>query len=185
MESILSMRAEASEWLALRKQVNQWEKAWPTSEAQERRILEAIRKGRTWMFHAVRGHPCATVTLCDEDGAGFWRRTVDDEPAVYVHRLIVRREFHGRALGARILDWAAERGSRRGMKWMRIDIWRGNPGLEEYYVRQGFAKAGDIPQRVLDELGMPDYPSTVLMQRAVRCRSGPRVSAYGGCAGSR
>ncbi|GIH99051.1 hypothetical protein Pta02_10600 [Planobispora takensis] len=164
---ILSLRAEAARWLAEDKRITQWEKAWPTLEAQRRRILEAIREGRTWMLRAP-SKPLATITLCDEDCYGFWRGSLRESPpegdrAVYIHRLIVSRRHRG--LGARIIDWAAERGRERGARWLRLDIWRDNPGLEAYYRSQGFTKAADIPEDVLDELGLTGYPSTVLMHR--------------------
>ncbi|GIH91557.1 GNAT family N-acetyltransferase [Planobispora siamensis] len=173
-EVVVALRREASEWLAV-EGIGQWEKPWPSEAEQNARIDAAIARGGTWMF-CEGGVTGATVTFFGEDRGGFWEPTlrrsgtgtaVASAPALYLQRMIVGAAWRGRKVGARILDWASECGRRSGAEFLRVDIWRGNDGLEAYYSRQGFTRAGVIPDDVLRDLGFPEYPSTVLMQRGI------------------
>lgn len=44
---ILTLRTEASDWLAKRGN-DQWAVAWPNPEEQNQRILASIERGETW-----------------------------------------------------------------------------------------------------------------------------------------
>ena len=63
---------------------------------------------------------------------------------MYVRRLVVRRDYAGRGLGAALLDWAGLTARRQaGAQWIRVDVWRSNKELHAYYERQGFTSCGD------------------------------------------
>lgn len=91
---ILAMRAEASEWLAKRG-VEQWAVAWPNPEAQSERILSSIRAGETWMIRTDDGETAGTVALDSFSDPQLWTPAEQAEPAMYLHRLIVRRKYAG------------------------------------------------------------------------------------------
>ncbi|HEX6500175.1 MAG TPA: GNAT family N-acetyltransferase [Micromonosporaceae bacterium] len=150
---IIAMREEASQWLAERG-IDQWREPWPNAEAQAERIAASIKAGETWMVRGD-GAIAATVALDEYADPKLWTLAEQHEPALYLHRLIVRRPWSG--LGGRILDWACSRAHALCKEWVRIDVWTHNKSLHEYYMRHGFHHV-----RTLD---LADYPSGALFQR--------------------
>ncbi|GAB2664444.1 GNAT family N-acetyltransferase [Kribbella swartbergensis] len=151
---ILAMRTEASQWLAKRG-IDQWAVAWPNPEAQSERILSSIRAGETWMIRTNNGDTAATVALDSFSDPQLWTPEEQAEPAMYLHRLIVRRKYAG--LGDDVIDWACDRAGQLGNRWVRIDVWTDNIGLHRYYENRGFKHV-----RTLD---LAHYPSGALFQR--------------------
>lgn len=64
--------------------------------------------------------------------------TYDPKSALYVHRLSVTGDAYGTSLGAATRVWAADQAARARKTWLRLDGWRTNTGLHNYYRRQGF-----------------------------------------------
>jgi GNAT superfamily N-acetyltransferase len=154
LPTVLAMREEASQWLAERG-VDQWREPWPTEEAQEARILASIRAGETWMVRDTDGATAATVALDEYADPRLWDPVERQQPALYLHRLIVRRGWAG--LGVQVLDWAAQRAARLNKAWVRIDVWTHNHALHRYYLAHGFDH--------VRTLNLADYPSGALFQR--------------------
>jgi GNAT superfamily N-acetyltransferase len=157
LDTILAMRAEASTWLAT-KGIDQWRSAWPTQEAMTARITASIAAGETWMVRDDDGTVAATVALDDYADPHLWTPDECSEPALYLHRLIVRRSHAG--LGRIILDWASCAAAELACHWLRIDVWTDNLALQHYYTRNGFQHV-----RTDDH---DDYPSGALFQRPAR-----------------
>lgn len=86
----------------------------------------------------VSGDPVATITVSPDVDPDFWSLADARETALYVNRMLVRRAWSGTSLGGRMLDWASRRGERQGKQWLRLDAWRSNKGLQDYYLAQGF-----------------------------------------------
>jgi GNAT superfamily N-acetyltransferase len=107
----------------------------------------------------------ATITAEPEDYPSWpdeWQR----EPAVYVRRLVVSREYAGQRLGASLLDWAGLTALREyGAHWIRVDAWLTNKKLHAYYERQGFVSCGLSND--------PDYPSGALFQKSTQSLQEP------------
>jgi GNAT superfamily N-acetyltransferase len=151
---LLAMRTEASQWLRERG-VEQWRDPWPTQEAMVARIAASIRAGQTWVVRDRPGETiAATVALDTFADPRLWTPREQRQPALYLHRLIVRRQWRG--LGTRILDWICAKAAHLGKAWVRIDVWTDNEPLHRYYRRHGFQHV-----RTLD---LTDYPSSALFQ---------------------
>jgi hypothetical protein len=150
---ILAMRKEASDWLA-KQGIDQWAAAWPTAEAQSERILSSIRAGETWMVRDDEGATAATLALDTFSDPKLWTPEEQQQPSMYLHRLIVRRKYSG--LGTDVIEWACKRAGELGNDWVRIDVWTDNIGLHRYEQR-GF--------RHVRTLDLSDYPSGALFQR--------------------
>jgi GNAT superfamily N-acetyltransferase len=73
----------------------------------------------------------------------------DDLPgdAVYVHGLMVRTPFTGKAIGQALLRWAEQRGAAAGKPLLRLDCMASNHALRAYYKRLGFTYRGDATER--------------------------------------
>jgi hypothetical protein len=161
---ILTLRTEASEWLA-RRGIDQWAVAWPNPEEQNCRILASIEAGETWMVRDENEATMATLALDTFSDPRLWTPEEQADPAMYMHRLIIRRKHA--VLGTEIMDWACRGAHRLGLHWLRIDVWTDDTGLHDYYLRNGFKHV-----RTLD---LADYPSGALFQRP--CDVDPRVGA--------
>jgi len=158
--AVSGLREEARQWLRTRS-TDQWAKPWPSEDAREKRILAAIRAGRTWI--AWDGIiPAATITA-SPNHHGIWPEENRRDPAVYIRRLVVsrNRKYAGHGLGAQLLDWAGLRASREyGARWVRADVWTTNTKLHDYYRDQRFEFCGFCEW-------IADYPSAALFQKPV------------------
>jgi GNAT superfamily N-acetyltransferase len=149
--TVTGLWAEAATWLASRG-IDQWQ--YPPHVD---RIERSIAAGECWL--AVDGDPVGTITVDGHADPDFW--TADDQPdaALYAHRMVVTREAAGAGLGAFMLDHATRLAAAAGKRWLRLDAWRGNTGLRDYYLSQGFELV-----RVVEA---PGRRSGVLFQRPV------------------
>jgi GNAT superfamily N-acetyltransferase len=147
LEAVLGLIEEARGWLWT-KGTDQWAKPWPNEEARDARVFKGLQGGKT---------PGNKSDLA--------------ERAVFMHRLVTARKYAGLGLGAQLTDWAGLRGQRLyGAKWIRIDVWRTNRQLHEYYQRKGFEACGFCAD--------PEYPSSALFQKPVATISAASVPVF-------
>ncbi|MDL5202343.1 GNAT family N-acetyltransferase [Streptomyces sp. ALI-76-A] len=152
VSKLLAFREEAAAWLS-RLGTDQWRRPYPADK-----LLETIKAGTVFMV--VDGDATvATITLTRDAEAGLWTEQELAEPSLFINKLTVARTHAGANVGGRLLDWAGDRAYRAGAKWLRLDAWTTNEGLQAYYLRQGF-----------------EHVRTVLEGAAVN--GGPRVSGW-------
>lgn len=138
---IVLLMEEAAEWLRRDKGTDQWATPWPNRAGRDSRILASLCEGKTWIGWDD-GNPAATI-MADPDEDPYWPDDLRREPAVYVHRLVVRRRYSGVGLGGALLDWAGRTARRdHGAQWIRVSAWTTNAGLHGYYRSQGFRPCG-------------------------------------------
>ena len=113
---------------------------WPDPFAAER-LMEAIDRGATYLV-VDRGRAVATVTLDVIPDQEFWSPRECREPALYVRKLAIDRAYRG--LGSRLLNWAGTQAYDRKLGLLRLDAWKTNEGLRDYYIGQGFEFVGKI-----------------------------------------
>jgi GNAT superfamily N-acetyltransferase len=158
---------QASVWLRASKDTDQWATPWPDRAGHRDRIANDLLKGKTWLVWDGTT-AAATITIdtdepLDGNEQPVWPASKRREPALYVRRVIVNRNYAGRGLGAALFDWAAHVAKRdHGARLLRIDVWTTNVELHAYYERLGFARC---PGRDPRELG--NYPSQALFEREV------------------
>jgi predicted N-acetyltransferase YhbS len=156
---ILTLIDAAAKWLST-KGTDQWAPPWPDERTRNARILDDLRKGKTWL--AEDGATVAATITLDPADNGIWPAERRREPAVYLRRLIVDRRYGGLKVGAKLLDWASDTAERRHhARWVRIDVWTTNSDLHEYYRGQDFTDAG-----LRDLADDPAYPSRALFERS-------------------
>lgn len=166
--AVMGLLAEATRWLHEVKELDQWQGPTDRREALVRRDV-GVRA--VWVVRHL-GHVVATLTVDHLADADFWRSTDRVRSALYVHRMAVAREaYAGIGLGASMLDWAAERVVRSGRRHLRLDAWRTNQALHDYYQRLGF-------EMLRDDL-VEGRGSGALFERpaSVRMRTGPPLVA--------
>lgn len=67
----------------------------------------------------------------------IWR-DLDQDDAIYLHRIVVNPEFKGRKLFGTILEWAIDHVRKKGLGFIRMDTWAANPTIINYYRSFGF-----------------------------------------------
>ncbi|WP_395109380.1 GNAT family N-acetyltransferase [Actinomadura sp. SCN-SB] len=160
LPSVLGLIENAAAWLRT-KGTTQWQHPWPDREERDRRVHDSLSAGETWLLWDG-STPMATITLTPEPDDLLWTAQEREEPALYLHRLVVHRKHAGLGIGAHLLDWAGVRARRRHLaRWIRIDVWADNHALHRYYRKQGF-------RLVRQSAGIPGYPAGALFQKDVR-----------------
>ncbi|MFF5314335.1 GNAT family N-acetyltransferase [Streptomyces massasporeus] len=152
LDQLLAFREEAASWISALGS-DQWSRPYPAD-----RLLVTIEAGTVFMLREGR-HTAGTITLTSEAEEGLWSEGELAEPSMFVNKLTVSRDYAGRNLGGRLLDWAGDRACRSDAKWLRLDAWTSNQRLQRYYLDQGF-----------------QHLRTVLEGSAVN--GGPRVSGW-------
>jgi ribosomal protein S18 acetylase RimI-like enzyme len=141
LPAVMALLGEAAAWLAGRRIVQ-----WPANGFPRSRIAGGVGRGTVYLLTTTKNVPAATVTVDAAADPEFW---VDDRDALYVHKLATGRAFAGQGLGAHLLDWAGDLADSDGRHWLRLDCAKQNPGLQDFYRRQGFAhlRTVDLPHR--------------------------------------
>lgn len=151
LPAVFELRRAAETWLAAAG-IEQW-KNTETGRAALRRFC-ANRTLRVVTDPA--GHIVACFAL-DGPDQDFWTPEEAAEPASYLYKLIVSRAHKGRGLGDAILNHACRTAAADGAKWVRMDCWRTNRRLQQYYLDRGFEH--------IDTRVAPDRNSGWLAQR--------------------
>ncbi|MEU4954332.1 UTRA domain-containing protein [Streptomyces lavendulae] len=132
---LMKLRIEAEEWLAAAG-VDQWRDSATRTRALAKWHAD-IHAGRTYVVQNAGDALLGTVTLAEAD-VDFWRAADHPQDAFYVAKLITARAAKGTNLGGRILDWVGRRAAAAQRPWIRLDVWRTNEVLQNYYLAQQF-----------------------------------------------
>lgn len=160
IDVVLGLIDRAADWLRA-KDTTQWAKPWPSEEGRWKRVNEALASAETWLLFDGQD-AIGTVSIKLDGHEELWTSEERATQAVYLHRLVIDREYAGIGLGAELIDWAARKGASRLQfaELVRIDVWTDNHALHEYYCRQGF--------KDVDIRGTKDNtPSGALFQKAI------------------
>ncbi|MEV7720821.1 GNAT family N-acetyltransferase [Streptomyces sp. NPDC088184] len=139
LPKLLAFREEAAAWLR-RLGSDQWSRPYPAD-----RLLATIEAGAVFMLRDQEA-TAATITLTAEAEDGLWTDAELTAPSMFVNKLTVARTHAGRDIGGRLLDWAGDRAHQAGAKWLRLDAWTTNRGLQQYYLRHGFAHVRTVTE---------------------------------------
>jgi ribosomal protein S18 acetylase RimI-like enzyme len=133
--NVRSLIEDTGSWL-LSRGIHQWLSGTPS----DRRLRWLVEQ--QWL-HIVymEGRTVATITLQTNDQA-IWDEDFDD--ALYVHLLVVHRDFRGKEIGRLLLQWAVERAIEMRRRYLRLDCWAENAALRSYYEKVGFSPRGEI-----------------------------------------
>ncbi|MFI0485206.1 GNAT family N-acetyltransferase [Actinomadura sp. 9N215] len=197
IDVVLGLIDHAADWLRAEKRTTQWARPWPSPDDRRKRVYEALLDQETWLlFHGER--PIGTVSIKLIGHEELWTAEERDTEAVYLHRLVIHRDYAGGGLGAELIDWAGRKGAsqQRNTELVRIDVWTDNDELHAYYRRQGFedvavrttsdrTPSGALFEKPLDS-SAPASPARIVETRAgaeagrlirpTRIIAGPRSS---------
>ncbi|WP_308263251.1 GNAT family N-acetyltransferase [Rhodococcus erythropolis] len=132
---ILALRHAAEDWLAERGIIQ-----WRPREVSVEQVGEQISRGE---FYVARDREQSRIVgalrLIRSDPV-VWPDS--DEPAGYVHGLVIDRAFSGASMGERLLGWALRRSAEEGAQYLRLDCVETNVRLRRYYLDAGFTEVG-------------------------------------------
>jgi GNAT superfamily N-acetyltransferase len=128
---VLRLLNDRARWLRDRG-LPQWGGGFPAD-----RIGRLVARGGTFLAVRHDGTAVGTITLSPDGDPDFWTQSELLEPAWYVTKMATSLE-HGKGLGAPMLRWAVDQAAQEGMTWVRLDVWRTNTGLRDWYAAQGW-----------------------------------------------
>lgn len=75
-------------------------------------------------------------SICFNDHL-IWRN-MEKGDAVYLHRIILNREFTGSKAFEKVFSWAVRFAKENGLRYIRMDTWADNSKIIDYYKSYGF-----------------------------------------------
>jgi GNAT superfamily N-acetyltransferase len=134
VEGLMALRSEAEQWLRAAG-TDQWSDPDTGGQAIIR-WQQSINEGRTWVVLDRDQALIGTVSRGPAD-RDFWTDADSPETGLYLYKLIISRSAQ-RGLGGMVVDWLSRVAALEGRDWLRIDCWRTNRRLHEYYEGLGF-----------------------------------------------
>lgn len=135
VNAVRELLVNAARWIEQTKGIVQWREERFT-QAYVSDVIEQHELFVAYMDGVPVG--CLSVHWKDEE---IWGEQFHED-AGYVHRLAVSRDYPGRGIGARLLNWAEGYAKEQGKSWLRLDCMAGNAALNQYYTREGFTLCG-------------------------------------------
>jgi len=125
---------------------DQWPDGAPTLGPGK--VGAQIKRGEFWIASDGAG-PIAVIAISPLGDRDFWTAAELAEPSVYLSKAAVLPSQAGRGIGALLFRWATDYAARLGADWVRLDAWRTNTGLHDYYAQRGWGRvrAMTVPGR--------------------------------------
>jgi GNAT superfamily N-acetyltransferase len=139
LDDVLALIHGAASWLHSRG-LDQWPHESPTLSAGA--ISRHIAAGHTWLAFED-GRAVATIAADPDGDTDFWEPWQLETPSWYVSKLATSRTAR-KGTGAMLLRWAVDRAGREGIVMVRLDVWRTNQRLQDWYREQGWTYRGTV-----------------------------------------
>jgi GNAT superfamily N-acetyltransferase len=139
---VVSILAEAAAWL-MSQGVPQWQQGDFTTQAVEHWMHQGV------VLLAMRQQAAiGTVALMAENAedAALWQG-MPTTPAMYVHKLAVRRAVAGQGISLALLQAAEGLAREGGNAVVRLDCWAGNVALRRFYQGAGYTLCGMVAEQ--------------------------------------
>ncbi|MCU0445511.1 MAG: GNAT family N-acetyltransferase [Microscillaceae bacterium] len=134
---ILDLLKQASIWLQS-QELKQWA-FWQNPPADKIAWLQQGLDAQEFYLVKAENDIAGMYRLMTEDELYWGKQT---QAAAYVHSLVVKKEFAGQKLGAKILQAIENQLIKRSIPRLRLDCVAENLALCAYYEKQGFVKVG-------------------------------------------
>ncbi|MET9069305.1 GNAT family N-acetyltransferase [Streptosporangium sandarakinum] len=150
--AVLAMFDGAVAWLTERGRTGQWgSEPFSTNPVRVEKATAWAASGGMRIAE-IDGRPAGCLVV----GSAMEYVSPAAEPELYVQVLINDRRFHGRGVGAALLERAMTEAAELGVSLVRVDCYAGDDGrLVRYYESQGFTRAetftvGEWPGQILE-----------------------------------
>ena len=136
-ETVYDILHENARWLSV-KNIIQWPLDWLQSKRQE--IQGSIEFGA---YHAIDiDDEIAAVVEIKSAPEEIWAN--DNIPALYIHKLAIRRKYSDKKLGREIINLIEMRAAQQGIKYLRLACVAHNDKLRKYYESCGFIFKSEV-----------------------------------------
>ncbi|MFI9509565.1 GNAT family N-acetyltransferase [Nocardia sp. NPDC052566] len=144
---VVATADDAADIARLRDRLAQWMvdngiAQWVPGEYTPEMVTVESARGEWFVWRDESGVLTAAVRLVWSD-PDFWG--ADDAEAGYIHGLMVAPENRGNDLGARIIQFCAERTLAQGITVQRLDTAADSRALRKYYATHGFMEIREAP----------------------------------------
>ncbi|MBO1256255.1 GNAT family N-acetyltransferase [Alteromonas sp. 5E99-2] len=137
-DSVFAVLAENAKWLDSINIV-QWPVEWLS--AQKEQIRTSVELGH--YYKVMLDETLAGVVEVKVALEEIWN--YDTQPAYYIHKLAVSRQFKGKGIGTSVLELLVSKASVNGVDKLRLDCVAHNSQLRQYYQNFGFNFKGIVP----------------------------------------
>jgi GNAT superfamily N-acetyltransferase len=127
--AIAGILQEAALWLE-KKGVPLWSADRLTFE----KIVPEVENGMFWLAK-VDGNVAGCIRFQETDEE-YWG-DVPHADSAFIHRLAVKREFAGKGIAQKLIEWAEEKAASEGKTYLRLDC-ADRPNLRLIYESYGF-----------------------------------------------
>lgn len=122
--------------------IHQWDETYPSLDRIKQDISNQCM-WTLWLENRIIGSMVMDEQQSDQYFALNWRYY--ESPILVVHRLAILPEFQGQGLGLKSMEFAEEYGRSMGYKSIRLDAFKENQGLQNFYKKLGYLEVGEIP----------------------------------------
>lgn len=121
-------------------------------------VMQEIAEGRQWKI--MEGDEVACIFALTYSDPFIWKAK-NEEPAVYIHRIVTVPQYRGKGYVKHIANWAKEHAKEHGKQFVRMDTWGDNYALIQYYQQCGFTYLGSITPTASEHL--PKHYSAIFL----------------------
>ena len=118
------------------------EPLWTEKQVSVEGLKSSYRIEQSFIAHH-KNRPVGCMFLLESDPE-FWPE-IDDLSSLFLHKLAVLGEFHGKGVGNKMLEWASGYANRQGKSWLRLDCVGSRPKLRQIYEAFGFRQVDRKP----------------------------------------
>lgn len=142
-DEIFDILYENARWLES-KGIFQWPVDWLNSNQDE--IRSSVNSGLYFKVE-IANHIAGVVELTQRPDE-IWQG--DESPALYIHKLAIRRQCSNQNLGREILDLITKLACSQDLQYLRLDCVAHNTKLRQYYESYGFKFIKEISAGVVN-----------------------------------
>lgn len=141
IHEIMRLLVNTAEWL-LSKGSTQWNALLRGEDSHN--TPEAVNRGDVYLFRDSRVAAGMVILLPEPNDwdRELWGDRVNEQPAIYVHRLAINREYAGRGIGREMMKWVESAVPTLGRSVIRLDCIESNPVLNAFYSGLGYEWIG-------------------------------------------
>ena len=88
-------------------------------------------------FKMIKGNEVLCIFSVQYSDPFIWR-DLDQNNAIYLHRIVVNPRFRGKKLFEKVLNWSVNLVRQKKLKYIRMDTWADNAKIIDYYKSFGF-----------------------------------------------
>jgi ribosomal protein S18 acetylase RimI-like enzyme len=126
----------------LAKGIQQWDESYPTLQLVEKDIAAG------GMYSIYQDSILVGAIVMDEKQSPQYETVnwqLSQEPILVIHRLAINPSLQGNGLGKEAMEKAHEFATQKGYKNIRLDAYKRNEGLLNFYTKLGYQAVGEIP----------------------------------------